>query len=302
MSNHRLSESVRAHFTYRDAQLDEISFPLGGIGSGSIGLAGNGRLIDWEIFNRPNKGSVNGFSHFAVKAERGGEVVDARVLHGDLTGPLSGSMRSTWLHSFGFGPTRASLGGLPHFADVAFEGTFPVATLSFADQKFPGTASPCAPATPSSPAIPTTPAFRPPASRCRWPTPAATTSTTRWHWRSPTPPGPANRSIAPGATAPPSFSPWPPAVSPPTTPSCGDLTIATDCADVSYQEYWFRGMWFDDLTIYWHDFTAPGGFANRNYPDPTVVPQAAGSAATTPGCWRRGSAYPRGKRAPCASC
>ena len=49
------------HFLYRGAKTSQISFPLGGIGSGSIGLAGNGRLIDWEIFNRPNKGSVNGF-------------------------------------------------------------------------------------------------------------------------------------------------------------------------------------------------------------------------------------------------
>ena len=46
----------------------EISFPLGGIGTGSIGLDGNGRLIDWEIFNRPSKGSINGHSHFAIKA------------------------------------------------------------------------------------------------------------------------------------------------------------------------------------------------------------------------------------------
>ena len=45
---------------YENESLNEISFPLGGIGTGSIGLAGNGRLIDWEIFNRPNKGSVNG--------------------------------------------------------------------------------------------------------------------------------------------------------------------------------------------------------------------------------------------------
>ena len=43
------------HFTYERSKLGQISFPLGGIGSGSIGLAGNGRLIDWEIFNRPNK-------------------------------------------------------------------------------------------------------------------------------------------------------------------------------------------------------------------------------------------------------
>ena len=47
---------------------NEISFPLGGIGTGSIGLGGNGRLIDWEIFNRPSKGSINGYSHLAIKA------------------------------------------------------------------------------------------------------------------------------------------------------------------------------------------------------------------------------------------
>ena len=193
MSIHRLSESTRAHFTYRGDQLNEISFPLGGIGTGSIGLAGNGRLIDWEIFNRPNKGSINGFSHFAVKAERGAEVVDARVLHGDLTGPLSGSLRSTWLHSYGFGPTRASLGGLPHFADVEFEGTFPVATLSFADEKFPGGRLPAR----LQPLHPRQ-LRRLQHSGCLFrgadsPTPATTTSTTPWRWRSPTRPAPASR-------------------------------------------------------------------------------------------------------------
>ena len=69
-------------FVYKGSKTNQISFPLGGIGSGCIGLAGNGRLIDWEIFNRPNKGSVNGFSHFAIRAERGhgdaAQVVDAR--------------------------------------------------------------------------------------------------------------------------------------------------------------------------------------------------------------------------------
>ena len=41
-------------FLYQGNKTNQISFPLGGLGTGCIGLAGNGRLIDWEIFNRPN--------------------------------------------------------------------------------------------------------------------------------------------------------------------------------------------------------------------------------------------------------
>ena len=69
---------------YKGQFLKEISFPLGGIGSGCIGLAGDGRLIDWEIFNRPSKGSINGYSHFAIRAIQG-EKITAAVLNGDIT-------------------------------------------------------------------------------------------------------------------------------------------------------------------------------------------------------------------------
>ena len=276
MSSHRLSDAARSHFTYRGARLNEISFPLGGIGSGAIGLAGNGRLIDWEIFNRPNKGSVNGFSHFAVKAERDGEVVDARVLHGDLAGPLSGSLRTTWLDSFGFGPTRASLAGLPHFAEAVFEGTFPVATLTFADEQFPGSVTlrafnPFIPGNSDDSSIPAA-CFEVQVSN---PGGADLDYTAALAVTNPAGPGKSvnrARRVGPaqlltlastGITA--------------DHPRYGDLTIATDHAGddpagaaVSFQEYWFRGMWFDDLTIYWRDFTAPGGFANRSYPEPSA--------------------------------
>ena len=49
---------------YRDEKLKTVSFPLGGIGTGCIGISGNGELVDWEIFNRPNKNTRNGYSHF----------------------------------------------------------------------------------------------------------------------------------------------------------------------------------------------------------------------------------------------
>ena len=45
---------------YKGKTTKNISFPLGGIGTGCIGLTGSGELNDWEIFNRPNKCSRNG--------------------------------------------------------------------------------------------------------------------------------------------------------------------------------------------------------------------------------------------------
>ena len=74
---------------YTGNSLREISFPLGGIGTGSVGLAGNGRFTDWEIFNRPNKLSINGYTHIAVRV-RDGERSFCRVLQGDLSKDLMG--------------------------------------------------------------------------------------------------------------------------------------------------------------------------------------------------------------------
>ncbi len=91
---------------YTGPKTSQISFPLGGIGSGAIGLAGNGRLIDWEIFNRPNKGSVNGFSHFAVRAENEQAVLAARILNSDLLPPYQGEINGPTFNSFGWGPRR----------------------------------------------------------------------------------------------------------------------------------------------------------------------------------------------------
>jgi non-lysosomal glucosylceramidase len=119
--------------TYQGSKAKEISFPLGGIGTGSIGLAGNGRLIDWEIYNRPNKRSFNGFSHFAVKAESGGKLLDARVLNGDLHSPYIGEyVRGGVQHSgYGYGPESNTMAGMPHFKEVAFSGEFPLAEMTF---------------------------------------------------------------------------------------------------------------------------------------------------------------------------
>ncbi len=108
--------------------LNKISFPLGGIGSGCVGLSGHGELIDWELYNRPNKYSLNGYSHIAVRAIEDGEVRDARVLISDRD--ISASSRND-MHEH-------TLQGFPHFEKNTFEGNFPIAELVFSDRKFPG--------------------------------------------------------------------------------------------------------------------------------------------------------------------
>ena len=120
------------------SQGSEISFPVGGIGAGCIGLKANGEFIDWEIFNAPGKGRRLGFSHFCVRAlDAEGKPIVTRVLHGDAYPPYSGELQN----AFGHGVDKRTLAGLPHFRQVAFEGKFPMAHLEFNDADFPGPVS-----------------------------------------------------------------------------------------------------------------------------------------------------------------
>ncbi len=256
------------HFVYRNEKTNQISFPLGGIGTGCIGLAGNGRLIDWEIFNRPNKGGVNGFSHFAIRAENDGQVTDARILHGNLHSPYQGELVAPTFSTFGWGPRREYLTGLPHFESVDFRGQFPLAELTYRDDTFPGQVR----MTAFNPFIPTNEDDSGiPAAFFEFSvtnsTAADLTYTVVGVLTNPLPATNLNAieertwghalhlssdSLQPEETA------------------YGNLTLATDAGvagdvDVSWQQNWFRGAWFDNLEVYWKDLNTPGPFQNRAY-------------------------------------
>lgn len=260
---------VNERLIYRGAKTNQISFPLGGIGSGSIGLAGNGRLLDWEIFNRPNKGSVNGFSHFALKAEAEGRVVDARVLHGDLHPPYQGEIQGPRFNSFGWGPRREYLTGLPHFDAVEFRGEFPLAELVYEDARFPADVTllafnPFIPLNDRDSSMPA--AFFEFAVTNR--SDAAMTFTLAGVLANPLPANNLNTveetdwgarlHLASDGVR-------------PDEAGSGDMTLAADTrglrdASVSWQRYWYRGAWFDSLDTYWQDFTTPGPLSDRVYP------------------------------------
>ena len=114
---------------YTGRQLDQIAFPIGGIGTGSIALGGWGQLRDFEIFNRPSKGLLFQMSFFTLHARpEGGEPVTKL-----LQGPVGGD--NFTLH--GSGVDRATGAGLPHFRSATFVGEFPFGRLELEDDEMP---------------------------------------------------------------------------------------------------------------------------------------------------------------------
>ena len=73
--------------TYEGAALRRVKMPMGGIGTGTISLSGRGSLVDWELWNRPNKGYVpKGVKapHFAIRYKAPDGTKKARILEGPL--------------------------------------------------------------------------------------------------------------------------------------------------------------------------------------------------------------------------
>jgi non-lysosomal glucosylceramidase len=108
-------------------QLSQISFPLGGVGAGSIGLGGRGQLRDWQIFNRPNHGNAPGYAFPAIRVDRGARPPFVSVLEARLEAPYQGA--------FGLGSRSAP--GLQRLESARFTGEFPLAEVRFRDRRLP---------------------------------------------------------------------------------------------------------------------------------------------------------------------
>ncbi len=245
---------------YSGKALKEISFPLGGIGTGSIGLAGNGELVDWEIFNRPNKGSINPYSFFAVKAEFADGRSVTKVLQGDHIKELTGVYSKKLYAGFGFGPDAATMCGFPHFKKVRFDGRFPIATLTFEDEQFPAKVvlkafNPFIPLEADLSSIPAAFFEVQIKSRVEGVRYSVALSVSNPFGSSKNRLAKAGKYTAVQLQA---------DQLPAKDTAYGDITIAVDAKETFYQEYWYRGGWQDKVTTFWREFSK-GDLQNRHY-------------------------------------
>lgn len=113
---------------YVDATLNRVAFPMGGIGAGMICLEGTGALSHFSLRNRPEV--FNEPCTFAAISVKGARPL-ARVLEGPVPNWKIFGQPGT-----GNGAGGSSF-GLPRFASATFRARFPFATVSLADPDVP---------------------------------------------------------------------------------------------------------------------------------------------------------------------
>ena len=97
---------------YKGEHLEAVAMPIGGIGTGSIWLDGQGRLSVWQIFNNLNETRVPD-SFFAVRTKVDGKEAVARILQ------------------------TVGESGLKPVESLEYEAGYPIARLTFHDPALP---------------------------------------------------------------------------------------------------------------------------------------------------------------------
>ena len=107
-----------------DEKATAAKFMLGGIGTGNISLDQNGRLCDFELWNKPNKGFRNPYTFFAIRTETDTGEVKLKALESQIAPP----------YEYSHGSSSWDVGGLPRFRNSEMTGNYPFVNFKFSDE------------------------------------------------------------------------------------------------------------------------------------------------------------------------
>ncbi|MDD5687718.1 MAG: GH116 family glycosyl-hydrolase [Elusimicrobia bacterium] len=258
--------------TYVGEYQKEVIFPIGGIGTGSIGLSGSGALVDWEIFNRPNKDYALPFSFFSIWAKEKGKESIAKVLQSPATPPY-------YRYREIDGVNRETGAGLPHMDSCVFKGEYPFANIKFKDSQVPLEVSleaynPFIPLNADDSSIPVA-IFNFTLKNTKKTeveaTIAANISNDVGHSNYEKNENKylgqnVNKYIKEKGL---SGLFMTSKKYDENSPNFGSLALTTSHNNIVYQSYWFRGAWFDNFHYFWDEFSKDGMLKERNYDEPS---------------------------------
>jgi non-lysosomal glucosylceramidase len=274
-------------FTYTGPNLRTIAFPVGGIGTGCFSINGQGGLVDWEIFHRPNKLSLLPHTFFSIWTRTQDGATDARVLESwPLDVSRIGDLNGRKFDGFGFGVRRETGAGLCHLDTSTFRGEYPFAWVDFDDATLPVKSSlmaynPFIPLNVEDSGLPVgifeitlTNTSEQPVdislaanlfNAVGYQGHGAFKRVEHGEFK-----GTGNRNfnrfvrdddVAAIFMSSEHFTK--------DVPYGGSMTLATTWKDISYQTAWLRGAWFDSLQVFWDEFSTNGRLQDRTYPEPT---------------------------------
>lgn len=271
---------------YRGTQRRTLAFPLGGIGTGCVSLGGNGSLVDWEIFHRPNKGCLLPNTFFSLWTRTADGKIDARVLQSLPDMPLIGNMIGHNFTGFGFGVERETGMGLRHLRSNAFRGEYPFAWIDYDDPRLPVEISlmaynPFIPLNVDDSGLPVAIFEFTVTNSSEEPVEVslaanlfnavgyrgfgAFTYIEHGEYKG-TGDQNVNRFVRQGDLSAILMSSETYA---PDEPFGGTMALSTTWPDITYQTAWLRGAWFDTLQIFWDEFSSTGRLTDRTYTEPS---------------------------------
>jgi len=248
---------------YRGERLNRVAFPMGGMGAGMICLEGTGALSHVSLRNKPEV--FHEPCTFAAISVKGAATV-ARVLEGPVPGWKLFGQPGT-----GNGAGGASF-GLPRFREARFRVQFPFATVSLRDKDLPLEVevtgwSPFEPGDADNASLPVA------ALEYRFTnkSSAAVEAVFSWNARNFMAVRGNPEAVRPAAGG---FVLWGgPNKDRPHEE--GALSATVDDPAVKVNHAWFRGGWFDPLTMAWKDIAAAAC-----YERPPVTEGGASPGAT----------------------
>jgi uncharacterized protein (DUF608 family) len=123
---------------YDSDHISKIAMPIGGIGTGTMSLGGNGEIKDLEIMNKPGIGfngsaDVKNAPFFMIYTSQNGVNKSKALL-----GPVDIAQYE------GSSGSQANNHGFPRFKNATFEAAYPFGTVNLSDSNMPVSAKICA--------------------------------------------------------------------------------------------------------------------------------------------------------------